>query len=225
MPRRIWDNDRFRAWMTACGLSAPMAADILQVGERTVKRMLADDVGIKDIIAAKAEEFLGNSRTTSGRDAELLDSYADQADFAQLCAAFPHAHLTGMSSAIARGWTSANSNFHRHVSQPVRMPQPAEWVGFQLEWWSANDLPWGVECRLDTDGRPYRVASAERTLLELADHEGPLGEADVKEAYAGAFARSEQRPDVLMVRQRAKLRGGPTPERVYHYIKPYPSTK
>ena len=63
--------------------------------------------------------------------------------------------------------------------------------------------------------------SAERTLLELADHEGVLGEADVEEAYAGAFARSERRPDVLMVRQRAKLRGGPTPERVYHYIKQY----
>lgn len=221
MPRRVWDNDRFRAWMRATGLSASMAADVLQVGERTVKRMVADNVGIKDVIAARAEEFLGKSRTTSGRDADLLDSYADQADFAQLCGAFPHAHVTGLSSAIARGWTSANSNFVRQLSQPVRMYQPGEWEGFQLEWWPAGDLPWEVECRLDTTGRPYRVASAERTLLELADHEGVLGEADVEEAYAGAFARSERRPDVLMVRQRAKLRGGPTPERVYHYIKQY----
>jgi hypothetical protein len=209
--------------MTACGLSAPMSAVVLGVGERTVKRMLADDVGVKDIIAAKAEEFLGRSRTTSGRDAELLDSYADQADFAQLCSAFPYAHLTGMSSAIARGWISANSNMIRCLAQPVRMPQPATWEGFALEWWPADDLPWGVECRLDSEGRPYRVASAERTLLELADHEGPLGEADVVEAYAGAFSFSEQRPDVLKVRQQAKLRGGPTPERVYHYIKQYPS--
>lgn len=221
MPRRLWDNDRFRSWMTACGLSAPMAADILGVGERTVKRMVADDVGIKDIIAAKAEKFLGQSRSTSGRDAELLDSYADQADFAAICAAFPHAHLTGLSSAIARGWTSANSNLHRQLSQPVRMYQPAAWEGFELEWWPAADLPWGVECRLDAEGKPYRVASAERTLLELADHEGPLGEADVEEAYTGAFSMSERRPDVLLVRQRAKLRGGPTPERVYHYIKRY----
>ncbi len=211
--------------MTACGLSAPMAAAVLGVGERTVKRMLADDVGIKDIVAARAEEFLGMSRTTSGRDAELLDSYADQADFAAICAAYPHAHLTGMSSAIARGWTSANSNMGRCLSQPVRMPQPSTWEGFELDWWSADDLPWGVECRHDAEGRPYRVASAERTLLELADHEGALGETDVVEAYAGAFSFSEQRPDVLKVRQRAKLRGPETVERVWHYIKPYPSIK
>lgn len=207
--------------MKATGLSAPMTADILGVGERTVKRMVADDVGIKDVIAGRAEEFLGQSRTTSGRDAEMLDSYADQADFAQLCSAFPHAHVTGLSSAIARGWTSANSNFHRVLSQPVRMYQPAAWEGFELEWWPAGDLPWGVECRLDSEGRPYRVASAERTLLELADHEGVLGEADVEEAYAGAFSLSERRPDAVAVRMQAKLRGGPTPERVYHYIKQY----
>lgn len=205
--------------MASCGLSAPMAANILGVGERTVKRMLADDVGIKDIIAARAEEFIGNSRTTSGRDAELLDSYADQADFAAICAAFPHAHLTGLSSAIARGWTSANSNMHRQLSQPIRMYQPAEWEGFELEWWPAADLPWGVECRLDAEGRPYRVASAERTLLELADHEGVLGEAEVVEAYAGAFSFSERRPDVLMVRQQATKRGPETVERVLHYVK------
>jgi len=202
-----------------------MAADILQVGERTVKRMLADDVGIKDTIAARAEEFLGKSRTTSGRDAELLDSYADQADFAAICAAFPYAHITGLSSAIARGWTSANSNFHRQLAQPIRMYQPAAWEGFELEWWPAGDLPWEVECRVDTGGRPYRVASAERTLLELADHEGVLGEADVEEAYAGAFSFSERRPDVLIVRQQAKVRGPETVDRVYHYLKPYPSAR
>lgn len=221
MPRRIWDNDRFRAWMTACGLSARMAAAILGVGERTIKRMLADDVGIKDIIAAKAEEFVGKSRTTSGRDAELLDSYADQADFAAICAAFPHAHITGLSSAIARGWTSANSNFHRVLSQPIRMYQPADHEGFQLEWWPAADLPWEVECRLDTAGRPYRVASAERTLLEIADHEAVVGEADIVESFAGAFSFSERRPDVLKIRQQAKRRGPEAAERVYHYIRQY----
>lgn len=207
--------------MKATGLSAPMAAAVLGVGERTIKRMVAENVGIKDIIAGRAEEFLGKSRTTSGRDAALMDSYADQADFAGVCAAFPHAHITGLSSAIARGWTSANSNFHRQLAQPVRMYQPAAWEGFELEWWPAADLPWGVECRLDAEGRPYRVASAERTLLELADHEGVLGEVEVEEAYAGAFNFSERRPDAVAVRMQAKLRGGPTPERVYHYIKQY----
>lgn len=221
MPRRIWTNDDFRAWMKACGLSAPMAADILQVTERTVKRMLSDEVGIKDVIAGHAQEFHGRSRTTSGADAELIDSYADQADFAAICEAFTHAHVTGLSSAIARGWTSANSNLQRQLTQPVRMYQPADWEVFQLEWWPASDLPWGVECREDTEGRLYRIASAERTLLELADHEAVLGEADVLDAYAGAFALSERRPDVLLVRQQAKLRGEAAAERVLHYIKRY----
>ena len=207
--------------MKATGLSAPMAAHVLRVTERTVKRMSSDDVGVKDIIAARAQEFLGTSRTTSGQDAELIDSYADQADFAPLCEAFPNAHVTGLSSAIARGWTSANSNLHRQLAQPVRMYQPAEWEAFALEWWPAADLPWGVECREDAEGKPYRIASAERTLLELADHEAVLGEADVLEAYAGAFALSERRPDVLAVRQQAAKRGPETAERVLHYIKRY----
>lgn len=205
--------------MKACGLSAPMAADILQVTERTVKRMLADDVGIKDVIAARAQEFLGKSRTTSGRDAELIDSYAEQAGFAAICEAFPLAHISALSSAIARGWTTANSNGIRQLTRPVRMPSPGEWNGFRLEWFPADDLPWGVECRVETAGRPYRIASAERTLLELADGEFYLGEQDVMECYEGAFALSERRPDVLMIRQQARTRGPEAAERIYHYIK------
>lgn len=219
MPRRIWTNDDFRAWTRACGLSSPMAADVLQVTERTVKRMLADNVGIKDVIALRAQEFLGKSRTTSGQDAELIDSYADQADFAAICEAFPLAHVSALSSAIARGWTIANSADIRQLTRPVRMPSPGEWQGLRLQWFPANDLPWGVECRVDTAGRPYRIASAERTLLELADREFYLGEQDVMECYAGAFALSERRPDVLVIRQQAKLRGLDAAERTYHYIK------
>ncbi|GEC31678.1 hypothetical protein N181_01900 [Sinorhizobium fredii USDA 205] len=165
------------------GLSSPQAAAVLDVSERTVKRVRAGEVGVKDAMTARAQEFLGRSRTTTGRDAELLDSYAAQVEWSALCAAFPNAHLTCLSSAIGRGWSSVHSRDCRQLTQSERMRQPTSWGGFALNWFPGHDLPWGVECRLGADETPYRVASAERTLLELADKEGAFGEDDVGEAY------------------------------------------
>lgn len=207
MARRIWTTDDFQRWLSASGLSAPQLAVVLDVSERTAKRLRSGEVGVKNAMTARAQEWLGQSRTTVGRDAELLDSYAAQADWSDLCAAFPNAHLTGMQSAIARGWTSANSHNFRQLSQPERMPQPAKWGDYDLEWLPGVDLPWGVEVREDTDGRPYRVASAERTLLELAVHEAWVGEDDVGECYRGAFHLSEHVPDRSLLLRKARERG------------------
>lgn len=216
MVKRVWTTDDFLRWLSASGLSAPQLATILDVSERTAKRLRSGEVGVKDAMAARAQEWLGNSRTTVGRDAELLDSYSAQADWADLCAAFPNAHLTGMQSAIARGWTSANSHGFRQLCQPERMPQPPKWGDYDLEWLPGVDLPWGVEIREDTDGRPYRVASAERTLLELAVNESLFGIDDVEEAFRGAFDLSANRPDMLLLRRKAKERGEEAADKVYY---------
>ncbi|MEE9983273.1 hypothetical protein [Agrobacterium pusense] len=217
MARRVWTTDDFKRWLSASGLSAPQLAVVLDVSERTAKRLRAGEVGVKDRMTARAQEWLGQSRTTVGRDAELLDSYAAQADWADLCQAFPNAHITGMQSAIARGWTSANSHGFRQLSQPERMPQPKAWNDYDLEWLPGVDLPWGVEVREDTDGRPYRVASAVRTLLELASNEAMFGEDDVGECYRGAFSLSESAPSRAMLLQHAKARG--LGDLVGHYLR------
>ncbi|MDX0532966.1 hypothetical protein GOL26_28775 [Sinorhizobium medicae] len=205
---RRWQTKDFNEWMAWSGLSSPQAAVVLGVSERTVKRMRSGEVGIKDNIFMAAMGYAtASAATTSSKDALLLGSYADQADWAALCSAFPLAHVTGMSSAIGRGWTSANSHNFRQLSQPERMPQPAKFEAFDLEWFPAWGLPWGVEQRLDEKGRPFRVASPERTLLELAVHEGHLGEDDVGEAYRGAFAFSDRAPDRSLLLTKAKERG------------------
>lgn len=219
MAKRVWSTDDFLRWLSASGLSAPQLAAVLDVSERTAKRLKAGEVGVKDRMTARAQEWLGNSRTTFGRDAELLDSYAAQADWADLCAAHPNAHVTGMQSAIARGWTSDNSHGFRQLAQPERMPQPAKWGDYDLEWISGVDLPWGVEVREDTDGRPYRVASAERTLLELAVHESMFGIDDVEECFKGAFDLSANRPDMLLLRRKARERGEKATDQVYYYAR------
>lgn len=221
MARRVWTTDDFVRWLSASGLSAPQLATVLDVSERTAKRLRAGEVGVKDAMTARAQEWLGQSRTTVGRDAELLDSYAAQADWADLCQALPNAHVTGMQSAIARGWTSANSHGFRQLSQPERMPQPAKWQDYDLEWLPGVDLPWGVEVREDTDGRPYRVASAERTLLEMAVHEGYIGEDDVGEAYNGAFHLAEHTPDRGLLIRKAMQRGAQVEDVVQMYIRNY----
>lgn len=192
MVKRVWTTEDFRKWLSASGLSSPQLAVVLEVSERTAKRLRVGEVGIKDQTAARAQEWFGRSRTTTGRDAELMDSYAAQADWADLCAAYPNAHLAGMQSAIARGWTSANSHGFRQLAQPERMPQPPKWGDYDLEWIVGLDLPWGVEVREDVDGRAYRVASAERTLLDLAANEALFGEDDVGECYHGAFSLSDR---------------------------------
>ncbi|RVL94726.1 hypothetical protein [Sinorhizobium meliloti] len=127
--------------------------------------------------------------------------------------------MTGMQSAIARGWTSANSNNFRQLAQPERMQQPPKWQGYDLEWIPGVDLPWGVEVREDTDGRPYRVASAERTLLELAVNERLFGIDDVEECYRGAFDLSAVRPDMLLLRRKAKQRGEKAADQAYYYAR------
>lgn len=219
MAKRVWTTEQFLAWLSASGLSAPQLAAVLDVSERTAKRLRSGEVGVKDAMTEHAQSWLANSRTTTGRDAELLDSYATQADWADLCAAFPNAHLTTMQSAIARGWTSANSHNFRQLSQPERMPQPTKWQNYDLEWLPGVDLPWGVEVREDTDGRPYRVASAERTLLELAVNESLFGIDDVEECYRGAFADGGMCPDVLLLRRKARERGEKAADQVYYYVR------
>ncbi|CUW87531.1 hypothetical protein [Agrobacterium genomosp. 2] len=221
MAKRVWTTEQFQAWLSAAGLSSPQLAAVLDVSERTAKRLRSGEVGVKDAMTARAQEWLGQSRTTTGRDAELLDSYAAQADWADLCQAFPNAHVTGMQSAIARGWTSANSHGFRQLSQPERMPQPARWGDYDLEWIAGVDLPWGVEVREDTDGRPYRVASAERTLLELAVHEAWVGEDDVGECYRGAFHLAEKAPDRGLLIRKAMQRGAQVEDIVQMYIRNY----
>lgn len=219
MARRIWTTEQFQAWLSASGLSAPQVAVILDVSERTAKRLRSGEVGVKDKMTARAQEWLGQSRTTTGPDAELLDSYAAQADWADLCAAFPNAHITGKQSAIARGWTSVDSHNFRQLAQPERMPQPARWGECDLEWLPGVDLPWGVEVRQDADGRAYRIASAERTLLELAVNESLFGIDDVEAAYKGAFDLSANRPDMLLLRRKARERGEKAADQVYYYAR------
>lgn len=202
---RRWQTKDFNEWMAWSGLSSPQAAVVLDVSERTIKRMRSGDVGVKDDIFMRAMEYATvSSATTSSHDAMLVGSYADQADWSALCQEFPLAHITGMSSAIARGWTSANSHGFRQLSQPERMPQPTKFEGFDLEWFPAWSLPWGVEMRLDDEARPFRVASPERTLLVLAEHEKSIGEDDVGEAYKGAFAFSDRAPDRSLLLTKAK---------------------
>lgn len=217
MARRVWTTEDFQRWLSASGLSSPQLASVLDVSERTAKRLRSGEVGVKDRMTARAQEWLGQSRTTTGRDAELVDSYAAQADWADLCQAFANAHVTAMQSAIARGWTSANSNGFRQLSQPERMPQPKTWSDYELEWLPGVDLPWGVEVREDTDGRPYRVASAERTLLELAVNETLFGEDDVGEAFHGAFHLLESAPSRALLLTKAKERG--LDDLVGHYLR------
>ncbi|MBY5462052.1 hypothetical protein [Rhizobium leguminosarum] len=217
MAKQVWTTEDFRTWLSASGLSSPQLAVVLQVSERTAKRLRVGEVGVKDQMTARAQEWLGRSRTTTGRDAELIDSYAAQADWADLCAAYPNAHLAGMQSAIARGWTSANSHGFRQLAQPERMPQPPKWGDYDLEWIVGLDLPWGVEVRKDVDGRAYRVASAERTLLDLAANEALFGEDDVGECYHGAFSLSESAPSRATLLLHAKSRG--LDDLVGHYLR------
>ncbi|MBB4064031.1 hypothetical protein [Gellertiella hungarica] len=219
MVKRVWNNADFHRWLSASGLSAPQAAAVLGISERTVKRIRTEEVGVKDGIAERAQAWIRSTRVTGGEDALNLDSYAAQADFAAICEAFPLAHITCMSSAIARGWTSANSNGFRQLAQPTRLQKPKKWENFDLEWFETDGLPWGVECRIDADGRPYRIASPERTLIELAVHSLHAGYGDdVSEAFQGAVDLSETPPDMTVVRQRASARSPAALDEIRHHL-------
>lgn len=217
---RRWQTKDFVQWMAWSGLSAPQAAVVLDVSERTVKRMRSGEVGVKDEIFTAAMKYASESAaSTSDKDAMLVGSYADRADWAALCEAFPLAHVTGMQSAIARGWTSANSHGFRQLSQPERMPQPPKWGDYDIAWFPAWNLPWGVEMRLDSAARTFRVASPERTLLELVVNEAHFGEDNVAEVYHGAFHLSARAPDRGLLLMKAKERGKGAHDVVGHFLR------
>jgi hypothetical protein len=217
--KKLWTEVEFGDWMSRCGLSAKQASEILGVSELTVIRNRHGQTAVKDAVARKAMAYADGSRTTIGADADLLDSMAAQADIAVLLAKFEHAVITGRTSAILRGWTSENLWFHRQLRQPERRPAPKEWNGLSLEWHPTEpiDLITGVECRVDQEGRPYRIASIERTLVDLAVFQaaGDIVEDEFKEAWAGAFASGGQRPDVERIRELAARSG------VSRVIEPY----
>lgn len=221
MVKRVWSNSDFTRWLSAAGLSAPQAAAVLGISERSVKRIRTEDVGVKDGIAQRAQEWIRSTRVTTGTDALNLDSVAATMGFADVCAALPLAHITGMTSAIARGWTSANSDGVYQVSQLERMTQPKTVDVYRLEWLPTTDLPWGVECRIDADGRPYRIASAERTVIELAAHvQYSFTIDEVAEATQGAVDLSETPPDMQDVYRRARLRDPSIATRIWEYLSP-----
>lgn len=219
MVKRVWSNADFTRWLSAAGLSAPQAAAVLGISERSVKRIRTEDVGVKDGIAERAQAWIQSTRVTTGTDALNLDSVAATMGFADVCAALPLAHITCLTSAIARGWTAANSNGIRQVAQPDRMRQPENFEDYRIEWYSTVDLPWGVECRIDADGRPYRIASPERTLIEISVHSEYAANPDeVSEVYQCAVDLSETPPDIDFVRRKLRERDPKAAQEIsYHF--------
>jgi hypothetical protein len=207
MRKKMWTEEEFGDWMSRCGLSTKQASAILGVSESTVIRNRNGQTAVKDDVARRAMAYLEDSLTTVGSDADLLDAMAEQADIADLAAEFEHAVVTGMTSAVLRGWTSANIGFYRQLRQPERRPVPGEWNGLRLEWLPTDpiDLIADVECRTDQNGRHYRIASIERTLVDLAVlvAAGEIAMDDLKEAWTGAFEAGEQKPDAARIRDLA----------------------
>jgi hypothetical protein len=152
---------------------------------------------------------------------QLIDSYAAQIDLADLCEEFPLAVVTGFTSATMRGWTSANMGSFRQLRQPNRSPRPEKWDGLILDWYPTDplELTSDVECRLDENGRPYRIASIERTLVDLVVAESGLTVDDIEESFAGAFASGGQTPDIGLVRTLAMKAG--MLESLRSYLAPY----
>jgi hypothetical protein len=203
--KKLWTEVEFKNWMSHCGLSVKQASAILGVSDMTVIRNRHGQTAVKDEVARKAIAYAEASKTTIGSDAELLDSMAAQAEISVLLGEFENAIVTGMTSAILRGWTSANLWFHRQLRQPQRRPAPKVWNGLKLEWYPTAplDLIADIECRFDQEGRPYRIASIERTLVDLAVFlaAGDIVDDDFRECWAGAFARGGQLPDIVRIRE------------------------
>ncbi len=219
-----WSTHAFAHWLSISGLSMENAAKVFGKSERSIQRLKAGHVGISKAVVTTLKQFDDQSRQhTSDVDGELMDSYAVMAELPEICMDFPYAYVTCLSSAIGRGWTSANSNSFLQLGQPERMPRPSRWRAVvELEFVPAVDLPWGVEMRDALDGAPisYRVASPERTLLELAQNEPLFGEDAIGECFHGAFHLSHQAPDRELLLMKAREWGGDNLfDLVGHYLR------
>lgn len=209
-----WDSQAFTDWCARCGLSISTASRALGVSRATVQRLRQGQVKISARTSIAAEAWESRSAVTTGDAGAQLDAFATEAAFADLCAELPGAHLTGLTSAIARGWTTANLAGYRHVGQASRTVQASRAAGADLIVVTSDDLPNGVEIRRDGEGRTYRVASPGRTLIDLVALEQATGPDIVAEAYIAAM--EEGLVDGAELISAARERG--YEDRVRHYL-------
>lgn len=215
----MWNETEFAAWRLSTGLSAEQISGLLSVSDRTVQRMTDGSAIVSDKVTLAARKFTRVSRTTDGDDGDTMDSVAEQCGWADVCAKHRHLYVTGMSAAIARGWTSAKMGRRFFVSQPPRMVRPEVEGKTKLVWLPHSDMLYSVECRDDSAGRPYRIACAELTLLDVLDNEGDHTVDELLEAMNGARHLAKQRVDVVHVKRLAALRGRSTEEGVNDWLR------
>lgn len=196
--------EEFTAWMTRCGLSSSTAGAVLGLSRATIKRLRADG-NVKTVVAKAMEAYEARSQTTIGRPGRTLDEDAAQWEFHLVTSGIDQCYVTGMTSAIARGWSTGSYNSRRWIGMAPYRYNPTEVAGQEIVKVNTYGLPWGIEVRTDADGNTYRIASPERTLLDLTIAEAEAGEYEVDEAWQGAAseAKTHGRPiDVAWILER-----------------------
>lgn len=180
----------FTEWMTLCGLSASTAGDVLGLSRATIKRLRAGGL-IKPVILKAMQAYEEQSRTTTGRPGRTLDEEAAQSEFHLVTSEIEQCYVTGLTSAIARGWTTAGHNGFTWIGMAPYRHNPKEVAGQEIIKINSYGLPWGIEVRTDADGNAYRIASPERTLLDLTLGADEAGDFNVDEAWRGAASEAE----------------------------------
>jgi hypothetical protein len=100
-------------------------------------------------------------------------------------------YVTGLTSAIARGWCTAGHNGFTWIGLPPFGPVPTQVAEQEIVRINIHGLPWGVEIRTDADGHPYRMASPKRTLLVICANVEEASEFFLDELWRGAISEAK----------------------------------
>lgn len=186
-----WTSADFDAWIRRMGMSNGSAALALGLSRRSVVRVRGGQQTVTRTLRLLCESIEASRRSNTPSPA---DGYATMADWADLCAERTPSYIGGLSSAIARGWTSGRS-VRTWLTIPARTS--AGEAEADLLILRSEDTCAGVEVRDDEEGRTYRLAGGALTLVELAENDVAAGKDLVEEAFRTAVDHDVPKSAIL----------------------------
>jgi hypothetical protein len=179
-----WTKEDFAAWIDRNGLQIRGDAErILFLKATSVSRIKAGTQTLTPRTQAIAEAFEA-SRTVE--DDGLISFEAAELGLADICESVPCSVVTALTAASLKGWGSSMPRVLFVARPPYYATRRTD--NERIVSLSCPVLPDEVKIMRDRDGRPFRIASDERLVIDCVRHETLCGAFEVEEVVRAAVS-------------------------------------
>lgn len=158
------NKNKFKNWMSDTGLSNNQATQALGVSLSTIKRMKRGVLPISSQI--KTSMYLYDKLSMASIN-KHLHAEAVRQKFDYICTESKYGYISGVTSAIARGWLDESYNDIIYLGLPINTGAPEKIMGKTIKRIYSINLPHGIHHRIpEKSCFPYRIASIDRTVMD-----------------------------------------------------------